>query len=203
MRLERSVDLRAVKHATLRFSAWYDTEKDYDYAYVEASTDGGTTWQTLPGTDTTKANPTGASYGNAYNGSSGHWRAQTVNLSAYAGKRIELRFQYVTDDVYTGQGFLVRGITIPEVGFRDTFSGWHAQGFIPVFTNAMPLHWSVRVILSTAHGNVVKTVHLAAGAGSLRVDPVATGVKSAVVVVSSVAPKTTVATTYRLTATNG
>jgi len=67
-RLQRSVDLSHVHRATLHFRLWYDTEKDYDYGYVEASRDGGKTWQTLPGQHTTNTNPTGGSYGNGYTG---------------------------------------------------------------------------------------------------------------------------------------
>src|SRR5205085_178099 len=51
-RLTREVDLSGVARATLRFSAWYDLERDFDYTYVAASTDGGLSWVTLPGQNT-------------------------------------------------------------------------------------------------------------------------------------------------------
>src|SRR5207249_1828049 len=53
--LTREFDLTGVDHATLNFSTWYDTERDYDYAYVAVSTDQGCTWQTLPGQHNTDA----------------------------------------------------------------------------------------------------------------------------------------------------
>ncbi|HUP27714.1 MAG TPA: hypothetical protein VM409_04705, partial [Chloroflexia bacterium] len=46
-RMTRRFDLRSEKAATLSFSIWYDVEEDLDYGYVEASTDGGATWDTL------------------------------------------------------------------------------------------------------------------------------------------------------------
>src|SRR5579875_1868469 len=76
-RLERTVDLRHVHHATLTFQAWYRIEQDYDYAYVEASLDGKS-WQALPATTTTTANPYGASYGAGFTGSSKNWRNESV-----------------------------------------------------------------------------------------------------------------------------
>ena len=69
--LTREVDLSAVEGATLRFSAWYSTERDYDYAGVAVSTDGGCSWQTLPGQHTTDANPVGQNLGHGLTGSSG------------------------------------------------------------------------------------------------------------------------------------
>ena len=52
--LTRSLDLRNATSPTLQFSAWYEIEDGWDYAYVEASTDGGKTWQILPGKYTTR-----------------------------------------------------------------------------------------------------------------------------------------------------
>ena len=45
--LTRTFDLTGLEQATLQAWLWYDIEKDYDYAYVEVSTDGGQTWEVL------------------------------------------------------------------------------------------------------------------------------------------------------------
>ena len=45
--LTRRFDLTGASSATLRFNLWYDTERDFDYLYVLASADGGTTWQLI------------------------------------------------------------------------------------------------------------------------------------------------------------
>ena len=103
--MDRTFDLTKVRHATLSFSTWYDIEKNYDYAYVEASSDGGKTWTALNATHTTLANPYRASYGYAYTGASGGWRNASVSLNRYAGHPVQIRFEYVTDDGYTGAGF--------------------------------------------------------------------------------------------------
>ncbi|MBF6592173.1 MAG: immune inhibitor A, partial [Ktedonobacterales bacterium] len=63
--LTRAFDLTALagKSASLCFNAWYSLEPDFDYAYVEASTDGGQNWTTLPTTTSMASNPNGENYG--------------------------------------------------------------------------------------------------------------------------------------------
>ena len=198
--LTRTVDLRRVHHAVLHFQTSYDIEKDYDYAYVEASTDGGKTWQTLPGSHTTTSNPFGASYGNAYTGDSKGWLAERVDLSAYAGRRILMRFQYITDDEYNGQGFVVKNITIPEIGFHDTYAGWQERGFVPVGANALPSQWVVQLVAYTANRITVSRLPLHGQQGSVLINPASQGLKKLVVVVFTAAPKTTVGSTYQVSA---
>jgi immune inhibitor A len=67
----REFDLRGLKFATLHYWAWWKTESDYDYAYVEVSTDGGKTWKILPTPSGTGANPAGSNLGWGYTGCSG------------------------------------------------------------------------------------------------------------------------------------
>jgi immune inhibitor A len=138
--LTRAVDLRRVTSATLQFWAWYDIEKDYDYAYVEVSTDGGHTWTTLATGDTTSSNPNGQNYGNGWTGTSGGstatWVPESANLTPYAGRQILLRFEYVTDDSYNADGLALDGIQIPAIGLGSPgdqtggTDGWIANGFV-------------------------------------------------------------------------
>ncbi|HZS93218.1 MAG TPA: hypothetical protein VFA78_00335 [Chloroflexota bacterium] len=196
--LERTVDLRHVHQVTLTFQAWYRIEKDYDYAYVEASIDGKS-WQTLPATTTTFANPFRASYGAGFTGSSGGWRNETVDLSRFAGHLLHLRFQYVTDDEYNEQSLAVRNIAIPAIGYRDNGAGWHAAGFVHVLGNRLPNQWTVQVIEHTAKGVSVKQMPVGAnGRGSLTINPA--GLTKIEVAVFTTAPKTTDRSPYTLSA---
>ncbi len=61
--LTREFDLSDVKSATLNYWAWWKTEKDYDYAYVEVSADGGKTWKILHAPSSTDSNPVGSNLG--------------------------------------------------------------------------------------------------------------------------------------------
>ena len=44
---------------------------------------------------------------------------EEVDLSAYAGKKVLVRFEYVSDDATSLTGMAVDNIEIPEIGFRD------------------------------------------------------------------------------------
>ncbi|MGH2447081.1 MAG: hypothetical protein ACRDFS_00530 [Chloroflexota bacterium] len=200
-RLERTVDLRKVRKATLKFRTWYDIEKNYDYGYVEASTDGKS-WTTLPATTTTRTNPDGANYGNGFTGGSHGWRSERVNLSRYAGRMIHLRFEYITDDEYNGQGMVVKDITIPQIGFHDHLTGWTRAGFVPVIRNALPNHWTVDLIEETANGDFVTQRPVGSGDNldlSINTSDHG-GLHKLVAAVFTTAPKTTVRTGFSLSA---
>lgn len=131
-RLTREFDLRSVDSATLRFSTWFDIEEGWDYAYVSVSDDGGKTWTALPGRHTSLYDPVGAAYGPGYTGSSGGWVPEEVNLDDYAGRKVLLRFEYVTDDSTHLTGFAVDNIEIAELGFfdgADIGTTWTSEGF--------------------------------------------------------------------------
>jgi hypothetical protein len=147
-RVTREFDLSSVSSATLSFDTWYDIEDGWDYAYVVASTDGGATWTTLPGQHTTTRNPSGAAYGPGYTGDSAGWVHETIDLSANAGHKVVLRFEYITDDATNLTGFAVDNISIPQIGFDDTSdsaNGWTADGFTRI-TGPMPQQFIVQLI---------------------------------------------------------
>lgn len=136
--LTRSLDLRSVQRATLRFKTWYAIENGFDYGYVAVSTDNGQSWKALAGRQTTDRNPLGQAYGPGYTGASGGgstpaWVDEEIDLTAYAGNQILLRFEYVTDEAAVDAGMAIDDIEIPELGLRDdveTDGGWTASGFV-------------------------------------------------------------------------
>ena len=103
-----------------KFWMWnnYVIEKDWDFGFVEVSTDGGTTWTeqkvyneagALVSTGDGYADPNGRmkDYGNkkyGLTGTSTGWRHDYVDLSAFAGQTVQVRLRYATD-----AGFLERG----------------------------------------------------------------------------------------------
>lgn len=137
-RLTREVDLTGVPRATLAFRTWFDIELGWDYGYVEASEDGGRTWTILSGEQTTDLNPVGSAYGPGYTGRSGGgdepvWVDERIDLSPFAGKRILLRFEYVTDAGIHRRGWVIDDVRIPEIGFEDagtSADAWEAEGFV-------------------------------------------------------------------------
>ena len=87
MTLTRSFDFTGVSGPIrMDYKTWYDLEEDYDYAYVEVSEDGSN-WVFLNTPSGTDKDVSGNSYGWGYNGNSGGWIDEQVDLSDYAGRR--------------------------------------------------------------------------------------------------------------------
>ena len=152
MTLTHTFDFNAVSGPiTFSYWTWYDLEKDYDYLYLTASTDGEN-WQILTTPSGTSEDPSGNSYGWGYNGESGNgptWIQESVDISQFAGQKVELRFEYVTDAAVNGQGFLLDDVSIPETGYFTDFesgdSGWVADGFVRI-QNVLPQTYRLSVI---------------------------------------------------------
>ena len=87
------------------FRAWWNIESDWDYAYVIVSTDGGRSFETLPGTSTTMTDPNGRNADNGITGSSGSFQAMTFSLASYVGQTVRLGFRYNTDESVSNEGF--------------------------------------------------------------------------------------------------
>ena len=131
-KLTREFDLSGVDTATLQFDVWHQIEEGWDYAYVQASADGGETWRILEGEHTTTDNPSGNAYGPGYTGESGDWLRETIDLTPYARAPVLLRFEYVTDDAVYLDGLLIDNITIPQIapaGAPADAASWTAEGF--------------------------------------------------------------------------
>jgi immune inhibitor A len=136
--LTREVSIPAGS-AQLSFKANYDIEKGYDYALVQV--DDGTGWKSVATSLTTVT---------ANNGIDGttdsKWVSGTADLSAFAGKTVDLRFRYLTDggvagndDLVGNNGFFLDDIvltsgntTVFSDGAETGTGGWTADGFTAV-----------------------------------------------------------------------
>lgn len=103
---------------SLDFWTWFDIESDWDYAYVEVSTDGGTTYNSIPGNITTEYNPNNQNRGHGITGSSSTWLHAIFPLSNYAGSVIRVKFSYITDTNTLGQGIYFDDV-YPIEGFAN------------------------------------------------------------------------------------
>ena len=209
MRLTRAFDLRGLTTATLQAWLWYDIEADWDYAYVAISDDGGETWQLLPGQHTTTSNPQGNSFGHAYTGVSGggeepRWVLEEIDLSAYAGREVLLRFEYITDDAVNRVGFCVDDVAIPELGYaHDAERGddsWDGEGFVRT-DNVLPQRFIVQLIEMDDEPRVRPMALDELQEGCLEVHGLGDELEGAVLIVSGYAPVTTELASYEYTIT--
>jgi hypothetical protein len=159
-RLTRTVDLASATSGRLKFFASYNTEENWDFMFVEAHVVGSDEWTTLPdanghtgtvtgdsctagivtlhpflahyqGADCASTGSTGS--WNAATGSSNGWSQWDVDLSAYAGKQVEISISYMSDWSSQGLGvFLddvrVEGGTAAQTGFETDLGGWTVAG---------------------------------------------------------------------------
>ncbi|HMS00328.1 MAG TPA: immune inhibitor A [Anaerolineales bacterium] len=150
MTLTREFDFTSVSAPiTLSYSMWYDLETDYDYLFLEASTDGKT-WQILTSPSCTNEDPSGNSYGCGYNGQTGDWQQEDVDLSQFAGEKVQIRFEYITDAAVNGEGFLLDDVRVDAAGYTSDFEaddgGWIAAGFARV-ENVLPQTYRLSIII--------------------------------------------------------
>jgi hypothetical protein len=202
-RLTRAFDLRNVNSATLNYWTWYDIEANWDYGYVEISTDGGQTWTILQTEHSATDNPSGNAYGPGYTGFSGAekpvWIEESIDISAYAGQETLIRFEYVTDDAVNHPGWSVDDISIPEINFYDDIeggpNGWQAEGFVRI-DNILPQRFLVQ-ILEIGDEVKVKPVPLdQANSGTLTITGLGSTVDQALLIISGLTPITTQPASY-------
>ncbi len=131
--LTASLDFTKKEESSLHFDLWHDIEDGWDYGYLSVSLDEGNTWETLNIPGTTSANPVGSNYGNGYSGRSS-WVSHVVHLDDYAGEKILVRFQYVTDAAVHLDGMLIKAARLSK-NSEPTSSEhlkWVSSGFVLV-----------------------------------------------------------------------
>ncbi|HEU5347151.1 MAG TPA: hypothetical protein VFU63_00935, partial [Ktedonobacterales bacterium] len=210
--LTHAFDLSALagKPVTLNFAAWYELEQDYDYGYVAVSEDNGKNWATVPTTTSTSANPNGGNYGNGMTGISGGgktpaWVNEKADLSRWAGKKILLRFESISDDAVHLAGMTIGAVSIPQLNFSDTIAtdnGWKADGWIRS-NNVLPQQYLVQAVVYTS-GQSTPTitripVNLASGVGVAAFPSFGGSVTRVLLAVSALAPATMTRASYHLT----
>jgi len=198
-RLEREIDLTNARRATLTFKTWYDMPTDQNIGMVLASKDGGANWTPLRGSLTERCET--RLY--CYQGRSNGWEEESVSLAAYAGKKVLIRFQYVTEPGEQRVGWFLDDIAVADANFADDaetrVEGWQTDGFIRV-PQAVPVHWAVTAI-DRADATKMQAMQVNDnGDGTLTLT---VGKSGAVVAVTGTAPFTYGSATFSLTAKTG
>lgn len=135
--LSRPVDLTGVTSASLTAKARFNIEEDFDYLYVQASTDGGATWTALDGTAGGEAFQADSNGDPAISSSSNdEWVDLNVPLDSVVGGEVQVRFRYKTDGGLALPGFFADEISVVADGqalFTDGAeegdNGWTVNGF--------------------------------------------------------------------------
>jgi hypothetical protein len=129
----------------LAFQAQWNVEEDptggWDFTFVQVSTDGGNTYESIPCTSSRNdaspfSRPVMQENVPGYTAYSGGWRNEHCSLNAYAGRSILLAFRHVTDGSVSGDpddpaatippGFWLRRLTLNASAVADgaSLAGW-------------------------------------------------------------------------------
>ncbi len=106
------------------YTTFVDTEPGFDLSVLESSTDGGTTWQTVPVIATGPGAPSGPV--DSLSGGTRSWWQVSAQLPAVTGQ-LMLRWHYTTDKQYSGRGVNVTGVRVKD-GSGLLFDGDRAPG---------------------------------------------------------------------------
>ena len=202
MRLTRSFDLSQVSgEVTLDYWVWFDLEESYDYVYVLTSADGEH-WSFVETAFGTDANPVGSNYGWGYNGNSGGWQVESIDLSEFAGGEVWVSFQYITDAALNGEGLLLDEMKIEAIGYTADFEedngGWTAEGFVRV-GNRLVQSFALSLV-KTRQNNISVDTYMFYGGESITIDlSDITQWDRIIAVVSGTTRYTTQPANYRLT----
>ncbi len=96
IRKNTSINLTGYTSYRLTFYHWYQIEIGYDTGFVEVSTNGGTTWNTVA----------------AYTGNNTTWSLVNLDISAYASSNFTFRFRFKSDGSVTYAGWYIDTVSI-------------------------------------------------------------------------------------------
>lgn len=147
-----AIDTRPAGATTLSYRVWYDIERNYDFAYVSLSQDGGRSWIPLRTPEMAGGQTLGSTLGPGYTGKSGggvaaRWLDQSIPLPTSTGERLQIRFTYVTDDAISREGIAVDAVRLEgDASSADIpCSTWSAQGWAQIGPS-LPQRWLVQAI---------------------------------------------------------
>ncbi|MBN1202057.1 MAG: immune inhibitor A [Anaerolineae bacterium] len=200
-RLTGAFDLTGLDMATLTFNMWWHTEKDYDWLQVLVSGNGGQDWQIAPGRQAADGGPEAP--GAHYSGQSGSWIEEQIDLSAFAGGPVLIRFEYLTDGSHNMVGVALDNIGLPELGYRDDVENpatvWHPEGFIRI-PDALTQGWTIAIV-TERRGEHASVDHLALDSinNTERTTIIVPEGSTATIIIGAMAPFTARRADYKLT----
>lgn len=199
MTLTREFDFTgASSPIKISYKTWYNIEEEWDYLYLEVSTDGKN-WEILKTPSGTDSNPSGNAYGWGYTGSSGGWITEEVDLSEYAGKKVQLRFEYVTDAAVNEEGLMLDDISIDAIDYKSDFEtddgGWVAAGFARL-KNVLPQTYRLTLIVK---GDTTTVTNIEVAADQTADIPLSLNSgEEAILIVTGTTRFTTIAAPYQI-----
>jgi murein tripeptide amidase MpaA len=145
--LTNEIDLSNVTDASLSFYTKWSIEAGWDYVQFEISIDNGNTWIPQCG------NYTSAGVANQniegepmYDGNQSSWIKEEISLSDYIGESIRFRFQIVSDNYQTEDGFYFDDFKVEVINPSSTAGVNNTElNNVIVYPNPFEDNFSVKI----------------------------------------------------------
>ncbi|MEA1944942.1 MAG: immune inhibitor A, partial [Euryarchaeota archaeon] len=123
MTMASSINLSGTTSPNMTFQLWSEIESMWDYLDVDVSSDGGATWTNVAG----------------YDGDMG-WTGLSIDLSSYKSDQVNVRFRFVSDEIFTYDGPYIDDVAISDGAtilwsddFESGFGNWVTDGGDPTW----------------------------------------------------------------------
>lgn len=110
-----NINLLNAAAARLTFFTKWATEPQYDYAQLQISDNNGSTWTPLCGKYTVPGSPFQDVGDPVYQGVNLNWVKEDINLNAYTGKNVKLKFIMVSDGFVEYDGIYVDDLSVEKI----------------------------------------------------------------------------------------
>jgi carboxypeptidase T len=119
-----TINLVGSANPRIEFAMKWAMETTYDYFRIQVSTNFGSTWTNMPGryTRTVSGQPSYTSIQ--------HWKNEQINLNAYIGQKVKVRFSFITDSGVPGDGYYFDNFKV--INYTDTLVSVNSiAGIVP------------------------------------------------------------------------
>lgn len=152
-------DLRSPQIKSAQMSLWtrFEIEKNYDYASIAFSIDSGQNWTNVCTDKSVLSSPFSQQAGEntiipIWDGNQLTWRKEYINLHDYLGKKLWIRFRFVSDPFTEFDGF---GVDDIQITTNQLFTGTNvcetAKEEVMIFPN--PGNGQSRILYSSGLTN--------------------------------------------------
>ena len=149
----RALNFTGAYSAEISFWTRYNLENDYDYMYLEVSTDGNN-WNQI----------------DSYNGQQNSWTMKTYSMNDYLNEtNVIIRFRFSSDEYVEEDGMYIDDleVTVTGVGIHDDITSAYKTNLRfnpnPASDHVTLVYWlensgNVKIYLADEKGSVVKVI---------------------------------------------
>jgi hypothetical protein len=131
------IDLTTAGYALLSFWGNWEIEAGWDYVQLLASTNGGSSWEPVEGNYTVTGNSNQATGEPLYDGFQS-WVMEEIDLSDYLGASVKFRFELISDNYVTEDGFYFDDFTVTVIDIVSGEESYSAINHEFIISNPIP-----------------------------------------------------------------